>query len=232
MLPQPRTGAFLAAAVLVGVALLVGAGGWPGTAPPPGPHPDCELIGTGLIAQPAAAWSSLVFLAVGAWIIGDRRPDAALYAAGFAAVGLGSFLGHAAATGWSRQLDSLGIKALLLVFLATAAGKTRGWTTARTGGAILAAMAAVVALQLARESLAEPLFVLLVVAAAAAIVRTVALARLAPGLALLAVGAALWWLGRDGGPLCEPASTLPLHAVWHILAAGGSAAVYRASRSS
>lgn len=232
MLPQPRTGAFLAAGVLVGVALLIGAGGWPGTAPPPGPHPDCELIGTGLIAQPAAAWSSLVFLAVGAWIIGDRRPDAALYAAGFAAVGLGSFLGHAAAADWSRQLDSLGIKALMLVFLGSAAGRSRAWTTGQTSGAVLAAVAGVVVLQLSRESSAEPLFVILAVAATAAIIRTVPPVRLAPGLALLAVGAALWWLGRDGGPLCDPASTLPLHAAWHILAAGGLAAVYRASRSS
>ncbi|MBT8202205.1 MAG: hypothetical protein HKN74_03575 [Acidimicrobiia bacterium] len=231
MLPEPRTGAFIAAGILVGVALLIGAGGWPGTPPSPGPHPDCELIGGGLIAQPAAAWSSLVFLGVGVWIVGDRRFDAGLFAAGFAAVGLGSFLGHAAGTEWSRQLDSLAIKALLLVFVGTAAARFFGWTTARTAWTILVAAAGTVALQLSWEPLAEPLFVLLAVAATLAVLRTVPLVRLAPGLVLLAVGAAVWWLGRDGGPLCDADAILPLHAVWHILAAGGLAAVYRASRS-
>ena len=232
MVPKARTRAFLTAAILVGVALLIGAAGWPGTPPPPGPHPDCELIGGSLIAQPAAAWSSLVFLGIGAWIAGDRRVDAGLFAAGFGAVGLGSFLGHAAATEWSRQLDSLAIKALLLVFVGAAAARTFGWKTARMVWTVLAALAVVSALQLSSEALAEPLFVLLAVAAILATLRTVPPGRLAPGLGLLVAGAAVWWLGRDGGPMCDPVAILQLHGAWHILAAGGLAAVYRASRSS
>jgi hypothetical protein len=51
------------------------------------------------------------------------------------------------------------------------------------------------------------------------------------GVAALAVGAACWWLGRTGGPLCDPDSPLQPHAAWHLLtalalAAWGEAALH------
>jgi hypothetical protein len=44
------------------------------------------------------------------------------------------------------------------------------------------------------------------------------------GVAALAVGAACWWLGRTGGPLCDPDSPLQPHAAWHLLTASALAA--------
>jgi hypothetical protein len=43
-------------------------------------------------------------------------------------------------------------------------------------------------------------------------------------LAAAAAGAAGWWLGRTGGPLCDPDSPLQLHAAWHLLTAAALAA--------
>jgi hypothetical protein len=44
------------------------------------------------------------------------------------------------------------------------------------------------------------------------------------GVVALAVGAACWWLGRTGGPLCDPDSPLQGHAAWHLLTAFALAA--------
>jgi hypothetical protein len=44
------------------------------------------------------------------------------------------------------------------------------------------------------------------------------------GVAALAAGAACWWLGRSGGPLCDPDGILQGHAVWHLLGAAALAA--------
>jgi hypothetical protein len=38
-------------------------------------------------------------------------------------------------------------------------------------------------------------------------------------LAAAAAGAACWWLGRTGGPWCDPDSLLQGHAAWHVLTA-------------
>ena len=38
-------------------------------------------------------------------------------------------------------------------------------------------------------------------------------------MAAVAAGAACWWLGRTGGPLCDPDSPLQGHAAWHLLTA-------------
>jgi hypothetical protein len=48
------------------------------------------------------------------------------------------------------------------------------------------------------------------------------------GVAALAAGAACWWLGRTGGPLCDPDSPLQGHAAWHLLTAFALAAWGRA----
>jgi hypothetical protein len=44
------------------------------------------------------------------------------------------------------------------------------------------------------------------------------------GLGALAAGSACWWLGRTGGPLCDPDSPLQPHAAWHLLTAAALAA--------
>jgi hypothetical protein len=63
------------------------------------------------------------------------------------------------------------------------------------------------------------------------VARRVGRARLPPGrraayrtaLAATAAGAACWWLGRTGGPLCDPDSLVQGHAAWHLLTAAALA---------
>lgn len=42
---------------------------------------------------------------------------------------------------------------------------------------------------------------------------------------LLAGGLVLFWLGRTGGPLCNPASLIQPHAGWHLLGAASVASL-------
>jgi hypothetical protein len=63
------------------------------------------------------------------------------------------------------------------------------------------------------------------------VARRVGRDRLTPGrraayrtaLAATAAGAACWWLGRTGGPLCDPDSLVQGHAAWHLLTAAALA---------
>ncbi|MGI9648652.1 MAG: hypothetical protein ACR2OI_09055 [Acidimicrobiia bacterium] len=201
-------------------------------------YPDCELIGSGLIAQPIAAWTSLAFLPVGVWILTDRAMDVAgraMFGLSVLAVGAGSFLGHADATDWGRELDSLSIKLMLITFVLYPLGRRQSWTPGVVTSAWLGAFATVSVIQLLLPASANPL---LAVLAGGALVLAVEAARdgtgywLGAGLSLIAGGALLWWLGRDGGPWCSVDASLQPHGLWHILAAAGFACLYQVHRSS
>ena len=216
--------ALLALAVLV----ILGLAGWPGT--PAVAGPDCEGLQDGLLAQPVAAWTSLAFVPVGVWAAGHRPMQpalAGLFAAAFVAVGLASFAGHAAATTWARDMDSLAIKAMLVVFVTYPLLRRRALpprTAALLTGSVVA-MAWII--ELAIPATARPL---LVVLAAAAVIATIIdgdRSTVGAGLALLGAGALVWTLGRSGGPLCDPGAILQLHGMWHILAAIGFLTIYR-----
>lgn len=207
--------------------LLAGVDEWPGqTAIILG---DCEHPATGLTVQPIAAWTSLAFVPAGVWVAGhpQHRPAVALlFGAGLIAVGLGSFAGHASGTTWGRQLDSLAIKAMLAPFILYPLLREKGaGTIALTCGA---AAAALVAIELAFPSTGRVLLALMVAALVAVLFSKHDPRMLLPGVAVLAVGAAAWWLGRSGGALCRPDGLLQVHAAWHILAAGGLTLLYRA----
>ena len=48
-------------------------------------------------------------------------------------------------------------------------------------------------------------------------------------IAAFALGATAFFVGRTGGPLCDPASPMQWHAVWHV-AAAAAMALYAAGR--
>ena len=232
------------AAVLAGVVvaggLMAGVDGWPGSGGPTPPvgFPDCEAPRGGLIGQPTAAWTSLAFVALGIWIVGDPRlapsHSRLLFAITIAGVGIGSFLGHAALTEWARSADSLAIKLLLVTFVTESLGRLRSWRQSAMVAIWAGLAAAAVALELAWPDAGGPLLVALAgagIASAWATAGPPTRLWLLGGLGLLGSATAVWWLGGEGGQLCAPHAVFQLHGVWHILAAAGIASVYQIYRS-
>jgi len=236
-----RAVATVLAAMAIGMASAIGIDGWPGTSGQPSlpiGFPDCEAIGAGLVRQPTTAWSSLGFVVVGIWVAGDRRlplrSATTLFSLTISAVGIGSFLGHAAQTEWARALDSGAIKVMLSAFAAYSIASLREWDTRRLLIAWTGLSIGVLAIEAVWPGSARLLLGALVVATvalAAAATSPAARRWLIGGLGLLAAGWATWWLGRQGAPLCAPSAVFQLHGLWHILAATGIASVYQAYRS-
>jgi dihydroceramidase len=152
---------------------------------------------------------------------------AVLFGAGFVAVGLGSFAGHAAGTEWARLLDSLAIKAMLVPFVVL--GMIRlGRLTERAAVAVAAGTIGLLWLiEMAAPDAGRPLLVVVAGAAALSTIMSGERTMLAIGAGLLGVGAVLWWLGRSDGPLCIADSAIQMHGLWHIFAAGGLLAIFR-----
>ena len=78
---------------------------------------DCERIRSGWLAQPANAISSLIFVAVGVWLLGRGRvvPGVAM-----AAVGVSSFAYHGPQPGWAHLAHNASIVVVAIVVLASA----------------------------------------------------------------------------------------------------------------
>jgi hypothetical protein len=85
---------------------------------------DCEQIRSGWLAQPANASSSLVYVAVGIWLLWrSRAPDvrrAPLVSSGAAlvAVGVGSFAFHGPQPGWAHVAHDGSALLLTLLLIA------------------------------------------------------------------------------------------------------------------
>ncbi len=110
---------------------------------------DCELITSGLLAQPANALSSLAFI-VAAVAIGRRHLVGAV---ALAAAGVGSFLGHGGVSSIPGLAHDVGLAALVAVvafelwrlrrdlpwiWIATLAAGAGIWALSRTGGPLCA----------------------------------------------------------------------------------------------
>lgn len=95
---------------------------------------DCERIGSGLLAQPANAVSSLAYFAAATAVLvparrmtGRQRAGFVTFAVSLAAVGAGSFAYHGPQPSWAEQVHDGSIAAVLVV-AATAPGLRRGLT--------------------------------------------------------------------------------------------------------
>jgi len=200
---------------------------------------DCERLRDGLVAQPVNTASALAYLLAAAWLA--RRgghPDAAArrealaFGLAVAAAGVGSVDFHGPGSPAARWLHDAGLAAAVSFVavhdLARPAG-ARGrvvpaWAAVAGAGGVLLALAPG-----AGGALAGALGLAVAAGEVAARGRR---AGWSPrqravwrgGVAALAVGAACWWLGRTGGPLCDPDSPLQPHAAWHLLTAFALAA--------
>jgi hypothetical protein len=112
---------------------------------------DCERLHDGLIAQPVNCASALAYVAVGAWLVGRRRPGFGL---AVAAAGVGSVDYHGPGSPAARLLHDGGLYAVVGFVawweVARRVGRSRtgapwvGWTPRRRSAyrAALAATAA------------------------------------------------------------------------------------------
>lgn len=230
-----------ATALAIGVAVLVGLGGWPGAASGCIAAGDCscEAIRGGLVAQPATTYSNVVFLAAGFWLLRRaarvgvagrpmaHRPLTLLLAGIVIFIGFGSGLFHASVTEWAGWLDLMGAAAFLTFFVlheaALVLGEDHRWIVRRWTLAIAGLGGALWFLDNgAGKFVLAPLFV------AALVLNRIVVRRGATprperwfwaGLGLYGAGAIVMELSRTGRPWCDPSSLLQPHAAWHGLAA-------------
>lgn len=255
MTPSPRRGAaifpvtvlvLLAAGLEVGSARTGSLAQWaPATCLPD--HCFCEAIGSGAVAQPANAWSSLAFVLAGLWIAqpsaGDKykarnrmaREPAYRRLYGFAlmAIGLGSYFYHATLTFAGQVCDMSGM--YLLITFALFYGVAR-ITPIRTGVALLAYVVCNLALlgfQMAYPGLRRYVFAALVLSVLSieygyrrTSVTTIASRWLWRAAGAMAVAFLVWVLDITR-TICKPESALQGHSLWHLLAALAGWYLYR-----
>ena len=197
---------------------------------------DCERLRDGLVAQPVNTASALAYLLAAAWLArqGARldaapRREALAFGLAVAAAGVGSVDFHGPGSPAARWLHDAGLCAAVsfvavhdLAQLAGARGRVvPAWAAAAGAGGVLLALA-----PRAGGAVAGALALLVAAGEVAVARRRPRGTRVAyrAGVVALAVGAACWWLGRTGGPWCDPDSPLQGHAAWHLLTAFALAA--------
>lgn len=195
---------------------------------------DCERLGTGVLAQPVSAVTSLAYVAVAVGVIvGARRTgrlgaESIVLGVGLAGIGLGSVAFHGPQPAGARLAHDLPILVtvwfMLCLDAAQLAGRRStpwGWFA---GGALVAALVAALVPDVGAVLTAVVLVGLL--AAEFAIRRRSGSIDAAPHpgraallFAVILLAAASWWFGRTDSALCDPGSVLQLHPVWHLLTA-------------
>lgn len=178
-------------------------------------------------AEAASTWSSLAFVAAGAWVLvaGPRRREVVALGVLAALIGVGSLVQHGPAPSWNPVLHDpplLGAYALVAADAAAdlAGRRARTWwwlvpALVDVGLAAVSPTASIVA-----QGLASAVAVVLV--AARAIARPAVRRRLATALVVLGVATLAGELSRTDRPWCaadwiDVGSTG--HAVWHVAAA-------------
>jgi hypothetical protein len=189
---------------------------------------DCEAANGGLLTQEVNAWSSIGYVLAGlvvlAGVARGRLPRVfALLAAVTVLEGVGSVAYHGRASDLSQLAHDLPLVGLV--------GFVAGWHLGRLGnrpaaGATIGTATALVIGLAAWPAGAAGVNAVVGLAVVAVVVgEVVARARrlppvwTAPLLVLLGAGLAAWAAGRGASPLCDPASPLQAHGLWHLLSA-------------
>lgn len=200
---------------------------------------DCERIGSGLLAQPVNAWSSLAFVVAAAWIALQarsslvRRTELLVFAVAVGSNAVGGVLYHGTRWSGSRWVHDLAILAVLAFMAAFGLARRLERRTSWMLSVYLLVVACSGALLAGIPDSAYPLFALTGLGAALgelleyrhelpALRREGLTARRAARLGVvvaLLLGGTAFWIGRGGAPLCNPESAFQWHAAWHVLAA-------------
>lgn len=170
---------------------------------------DCELIRSGLLAQPVNTLTTLPLVALGIWLASKRRSRWVGIA--LMATGAGSFVFHGPMPAWSEWAHDVTLAWLIAVIGGINTRWERWSHLPALGG--LAAVFAIVPIT------ADPVAVsLAVIVGGSILLRQPSTGEMVP-LGILAAVAVLGRLGATGGPLCEPTSIWQLHGLWHLGAA-------------
>jgi hypothetical protein len=171
---------------------------------------DCELIGPGFLGQPVNTLTTLALVVAGGVLL--TRARLRWIGVGLIATAAGSFLFHGPMPSGSEWAHDVSLAWLILLV----AGLGRSWETwTRIPGLV-----ALGVLFAALPAVADPVAVLITIAALILILRDDRSPSTIAPLGLLGAAAILGRLGATGGPFCDPGSLFQLHGVWHIAAAG------------
>ncbi len=249
----PRGAAVLSLSVFSVLAVV----GWPGTFAAAGAG-FCEAFREGAIRQPANTWSNLGFVVAGLWVTRRVRIDLAspvqqrnlisrftglsmLYAALLVGLGSGSMAMHASGTAWGGTTDVLSMLVYIAFPVAYAAVRVLGGG-ARAFAWLYAALSGVLGIPLVTGTLpfaGSTLYAWLIPVFAGLELwvcfrgpggsRDLRWLGLAGSVFL--TGLVIWRLSHTGAPLCYPDSLLQGHAIWHLLCAVSTAAIFVYYRS-
>ncbi len=202
---------------------------------------DCEAIGSGVLAQPVNAISSLAYAVVGLFVLvwalrvtGHKRTLRIVFGTLMVATGVGSVMFHGTqgpASQFSHDITFLVTVWFLAVLDVADAYRSKRWV----GWSVFVAGAGVLALSLALyPGITNVLMVGVVVALVGADIALHRRGRMrtgwyVAGLVALITAVAMFILGRTGGLVCEPGSIFQGHALWHLLSAAALGAYFVAT---
>jgi hypothetical protein len=204
---------------------------------------DCERLGAGALAQPVNTWSSLAFLVAGAWILvlasraRERRAELVVFGVAVASNAIGGLLFHGVQTVGAKWVHDTCIVSVLLFIVVFDVARVFDRPTRWTMGVFAGALVALGLLLEVAPGATNALFGVLGVAAGGfelleyrhevpALRREGLTARRLARLsvvAVLAIAATAFFVGRTGGAFCNAASAFQWHAVWHVLSAAAMA---------
>ena len=203
---------------------------------------DCEDIGTGWLAQPVNALTSLVFSVVGLIVVAWARGVAGIerhvrlgIGIGLIATGIGSFLYHGPQTAGSQFLHDITFLTTLVIVGVANLRAGLHWSE-RTMWLVVVAVVAVVSIVLVASPAITNGFtglsIALIVAGDIAVRRNGAIDMRSywAAIGLLVLALVFFVLGRSGQWLCDPDSLFRGHGLWHVFS-GLAVAAYAVATS-
>lgn len=192
---------------------------------------DCENIGSGFLAQPVNAVSSLAFVLFGTVVVvstmkerGTERVNRLIVGTLMVATGIGSVMFHGPQGPASHFLHDATILLTMTAIITMNVAGLLHWREKRVWLILGATGVVVSAILVIWPSSTNVVAVVLLVALVA---QDIALHRSGSirmrwwigAIVAMAVALLFFMGGRTGSPLCDSASLLQGHALWHILSA-------------
>lgn len=196
----------------------------------PGTVKFCEERLCAWVVEPSNAWSSLAYLVLGLWMLGQAlrpvAPRSIAVAAAQLMIGIGSFFFHASGVFWGELVDQVGMFMLSGLILAFALAQARGLTAARTVTLYAGIVIASTLVLLAVRPIGIPLFAVqlaiglgwqLRLCLQSSGAQRAANRPFFVGVGLF-VGSFAIWVTDITGLVCNPQNHLITgHAIWHVL---------------